>query len=190
MEPLKRSAAEPLYLPRPIASGPFAANGVVSVALPAAAPLTYRLIAPVEELYSPTRWVQVPVVGAVAAWARIGVGLAASVATREKAQALSAASYWRKNPEAWLPSWVTASDQLPVADRFAHAETVKELAVLSTGPLVAICCPVAAAKDAPLPVQVAPVAFAVLPVPEESVTVEPVVCISVHQPVGWPVPSW
>ena len=69
-----------------------------------------------------------------------------------------------------------------------QADTVYAAAVLRTGPLVAICELVPSRVAAP-PDQVTAEAAAVLPVPEESVTVVPEVWLSFHQPTGCPVPS-
>ena len=73
--------------------------------------------------------------------------------------------------------------------RFTQAATLNEDAVLMTGPDVAICCPVFAANEAALPVQVTPVAVAWLPAPDASGTAVPDVWVRGNEAAGTPAPA-
>ena len=108
IEPLKYEAMLSLYLIRPMTNGPVAANGVVSVAVPEAAPLTYNVIAPLLASNTPTRCVHAPTVGAAVDLARVTAALGVSEATSVNAHRLSAKSYWRSNPALCTASWETA----------------------------------------------------------------------------------
>src|SRR5947209_3806999 len=95
----------PLYLVRPMPTGPVALNGVVSVAVPCAAPLTYNVIAPLVESNTPTTCTQVFVAGTVVDLARAPPLLAWSVDTRTNSHRLSVPVYSRDRPEFWVASW-------------------------------------------------------------------------------------
>src|SRR6266511_3161918 len=185
MDPVKRSRfVAPLYLPRPITIGPLVANGVVSVALPACAPLTYNVIAPVVESYTPTRCVHTPTVGAVVDIARITVELLTSALLRQNAQRLSPLSYCRQNADSMFPSCETAVSQPAVEARFSQADTLKLCVVSSIGPAVVIApvepLKVAAPLDQDTPELSAPGRLRA----EESAAVVPDVSFSFHQPAG------
>src|SRR5258705_8125762 len=126
-------------MPRPMTSPPDALNGVESVAVPFAAPLTYNFSEPTLESKTPTRCTHTPAVGADEDSARMPEAFAVSLEGRENAQRLSIGSYSRSNAEFWTPSCDTAVCHAPpMAELFTHADTEKLCAVLSTGPAVAI----------------------------------------------------
>src|SRR6266511_2189808 len=189
MDPVKRSRfVAPLYLPRPITIGPLVANGVVSVAVPARAPLTYNVIAPVVESYTPTRCVHTPSAGAVDDIARMTVELLTSALLRQNAHRLSALSYCRQNAEPMFPSCETAVSYPAVEARFSQADTLKLCVVSSTG---------AAVVMAPVPLKAAAPPDQDTPEPRvpgrlpgaESAAVVPDVSSSFHQPAGPPEPT-
>src|SRR2546430_159396 len=189
MAPLKKSVDSPLYRSRPMTSGPLAWNGVVSVAVPFAAPLTYSVRAPLLALNTPTRWAHVPFVGAAVDSARTEAASTVSLVVRENAHRLLSRSYCRYAPEDWSASCPRTPIQALRLLGLTQAETVKLWVVSSTGPLVAIS-PVEPSNVAVPPDHEAPpdsVPF--FCVPEASAAARPPLSFSLHQPAGWVLAS-
>ena len=82
-------------LARPIVNAPEVWNGVVSVAVPCAAPFTYRLIAPLVALNTPTRCTHAFSVGAVVEVAKGVVALTTSAVGRANAHRFAPWLYCR-----------------------------------------------------------------------------------------------
>src|SRR2546429_1265744 len=95
IEPGKKLLATPLDLARPTVNAPDVANGVVSVAVPCAAPFTYKAIPPLVALNTPTRCAQLFTVGAVVEVANTVVALTTSAVGRANAHRFAPALYCR-----------------------------------------------------------------------------------------------